>query len=87
MNKGKLFCCFAGHTTPPLFVLRQRQSQAWIKEEGVVNDICYHTVSLNCNTFLGHSVVHQQISIIQLVAPAKRSHVSATIYFFNCSLK
>ena len=30
--------------TPPLFILQQCQSQAWRKEEGDVNDLCYHSV-------------------------------------------
>ena len=33
--------------TPPLIVLCQCQSQAWIKEKGDVNHLCYYTVSLN----------------------------------------
>ena len=35
-------------TLSPL-VLWQRQSQAWIKEEGDVNHLCDATVSLNSN--------------------------------------
>lgn len=35
--------------TLPLFALCEHQSQAWIKEEGDVNCLRYHTVSLNCN--------------------------------------
>src|SRR5688572_1478146 len=33
--------------TPPLIVLVQCQSQAWMKEEGDANDLCYYTVRLN----------------------------------------
>jgi len=37
-------CSASYRIDPPLFALRQCQSQAWMKEEGDANGLCYHTV-------------------------------------------
>jgi len=48
--------------TPPLFSLWQCQSQAWIKEEGKANGLCYHTASLNCNNYWKWRVIMSYLS-------------------------
>jgi len=60
--------------TPPLFVLRQCQSQAWIRKEGDARDVCNHSVG-NLQTYTLAFVSYRSAAHAKKMVPFTRTSI------------